>query len=107
MDIVTLDNDSTAATYSQISELGGREYLFRFHWNERCSLWFVDLYDQDESPIALGFAVVVGIPLFRGVIDARMPPGVMGAVDLSDNNTDPGRDELGKRVVIAYWDGQP
>lgn len=90
-------------SYVQRVTLEGREYVLAFDWNEREGRWFLDLLDNEETPLAVGLKVVVGFPLLRRrKTDPRLPPGDFIAIDSSDTGRDPGFGELGGRVALCY-----
>ncbi|PUB40056.1 hypothetical protein C8K58_11442 [Pseudomonas sp. GV047] len=43
--------------------LEGKSYQFTFYWNERCSQWQVDLRQDDQTPLVLGYALVPQYPM--------------------------------------------
>jgi len=90
--------------YEQFVELDGREYLFRFDWNIRDESWYFGIYLPDETPLATSRRMAVGRPLLLGEIDDRLPPGLLMAIDTSGKEEDADLDELGARVIFAYFD---
>jgi hypothetical protein len=104
MPIWILPTETAETNYSEIVEIEGREYVLRFDWSDRESIWYLSIYDQDENPLALSLRLVVGRSLLEGKTDSRLPPGRMAAIDLSGTGAEAGVDELGTRVVLAYED---
>lgn len=103
MSHLVIDNDTTDLYYDQTVGLEGLEYLMRFTWMNRTSQWLLDIYDQDENPLASGIALVVGWSLLRRFKDSRLPPGVLMCVDVTGQNNEisvPG--DLGDRVLLMY-----
>ncbi len=123
--ILVVPTTSAHPDYTQRTSLDGREYVLRFIYNEREQRWYLDLFDGDETPLALGLKLVANWNLLRRETDARLPPGELYAIDLSgtvdeqaavDLDTvrilqiarDPGRDDLGAdgRVALVYLDAE-
>ena len=88
MALLKLDTTAAATSllFEQLTQLDGREYLLRFVWSTRESTWYLNIYDQDENPIALGVRLVVNWPLLRRFRDPRLPPGLLFLVDMSNTN---------------------
>ena len=84
--------------------LDGIPYIFDVRWNSRGAMWFIDILDIDEDPIASGLAAVLGTVLGIRVTDPRMPPGDLILTDTSGEDRDAGFDDLGDRVVLLYYD---
>lgn len=104
--VLDITTDADTLEFEQTHELDGRAYLFVGKWNARDSAWRLSAYLTDGTPLALGRKVVVGVPLFRGEIDSRLPPGMLMAVDTTGADREPAIDEVGGRVVIAYYDAE-
>lgn len=95
---------STDPAFTQRSKLDGTEYELYFEWNERDGRWFFSISDSTGDRIASGIKVVADWPLIHRVRDARRPPGEIVAIDSTGNGEPPGRDDLGARVKIYYYD---
>jgi hypothetical protein len=100
--------------YRQTTTLDGRDYVFRFLWNQREGTWFFSLFDEEDDPIVQSVKVTVQLPLLRLVTDPRKPPGILLALDTQAVETDfstlvkttardPGIAELGERVLLLYF----
>ncbi len=85
--------------------LDGVEYQLDFDYNERSNTWHIGLAQADDTRIADGLKGVVGLPLLRLISDAAAPPGELILVDTSGADLDPGKLDLGDRVVLIYLDG--
>lgn len=93
---------SDVAAFDFETDLEGRSFTFAFRWNARAGLWFVSIYDAIGAPVVEGRAVVLGSDL-RGLgVDPRRPPGSVLAVETDGEIRDPGRRDLGGRVLIVY-----
>lgn len=67
--------------YSQVTALDGSDFILTFALNLRDGRWYLDLADQDASPIALNIPLVLNWDLLRRVIDPRRPPGKLVCVE--------------------------
>jgi hypothetical protein len=90
--------------FFQTHELDGRRYQFRVTWNERDGASRLSVYQPDGTPLVLSRKIVLGVPLWRGEVDPRLPPGWLIAVDRSRSDVDPSREDLGERVPLIYFD---
>lgn len=95
------------SSYTQRTQLDGRDYVLRFQFNQRIGRWSMDVSDQDEVPIAHGLMLLTGVQLGRGITDERFPPGVLMVIDYVAETTqvsrDPGLRELGDRFLLNYF----
>ncbi len=99
--------------YRQVTNLEGRDYVLAFVHNTREDRWYMNLADQDESPIVDGIKVVAEIDLLQRVTDPRRPPGKIVARDLTAPDPtddqpkilseDPGLRDLGGRITLLYF----
>jgi hypothetical protein len=95
---------STLPLYQQFTTLDGQDFLLTFAYNARDFSWYLDIADQDAVAIVSGIRIVVAWDLLRRCVDARRPPGVLIANDLSGAGLDPGADDFGTRVELLYFD---
>lgn len=100
MIIITIDN--ITPRFTQTAQLDGLNFTFAFEWNDRSSQWTFSISDQDLNPLVHGVPVSVGIPLLNRHRDERLPLGFLEAIDTSDLGLDPGFNDLGQRVQLAY-----
>ncbi len=111
---VRIPTSTTLSSYRQTTSLDGRDFVFRFLWNQREAEWFFSLADAEDDPIVQSVKVIVQLPLLRLVTDPRKPPGILLALDTQAEGTDfsvdaktlardPGLAELGERVVLLYF----
>ena len=91
-------------TFTQDVELDGVVYALAFKWNRRDESWTMSVYQPDGTLLAGGRKLVVGFPLLRGEIDTRLPAGELMCVDLSARKVEPEQTEIGRRVILAYYD---
>lgn len=84
--------------------LAGVSYVMITHWNARDNAYYIDVLEADETPVAYGIKVVLGVVLGRRYTHEFFNSGERGliAVDLSNTGRECGVDELGGRVQIWY-----
>lgn len=88
--------------YSFEVDLEDRSYAFELRWNERDAGWYLSVSSPDGTSLVSGRRVSVGASLLGESANEALPPGTLIAIDTTDSDTDPGRDELGSRVVLIY-----
>lgn len=91
--------------YTLRTRLDGREYNFRFAWNERETRWYMDVLTTAGEPLAVGIKLVANWPLLRFYQwDDRLPPGELVVVDLAGDGSPPGLYDLaiGSRCELTY-----
>lgn len=102
VEILTLDSSHE---YQQVEfQLDGETFRMTFRWNKRIDSWIISLYEFDDTPIAVGRRITVGNFLFPWLVTENRPVGQLIAIDTEDEDADPGHDDLGSRVVVAYLD---
>jgi hypothetical protein len=82
----------------------GRVYTLALRWAGRDARWYLDIFDEDRTPVYVGVAVVLNFPLAFRCASTLMWPGVLMATDTSGENAEPGLDDLGERVKLIYYD---
>lgn len=81
-------------------ELDGETYELRTYWNARNTSWYLDILDSDGAALLEGKRIGTYTWLNRNVPSMS---GSLIAVPLDTlDTTDPGRDDLGDRVIIMY-----
>lgn len=83
--------------------LSGTQYIIVQRWNARDGAWFFDLLAEDETPIAYGIKIVLGVLLGGRNVNDEFPLGVFEAHDLTGSGVEAGLDDLGTRVVVYYY----
>lgn len=114
MTILRVPTSTELSSYVQRTSFDGRDFVLFFQFNQRLGRWFVDIADQDESPIVSGVRLVTNSPFIRSVTDPRRPVGELLVADLQGGGSDPatlatfardaGLEELGARFVLTYAD---
>lgn len=104
MAVVEIPLRSDLPHFDLVQVLDGVSYLLTFHWNTRSEAWYLSLSLEDETVVWAGVKLVVNWELqARGVHPSR-PPGLLMAFDDAARKTDPGLEDLGKRVKLYYFD---
>jgi hypothetical protein len=101
MSTLVIQTSSTYDSFTQVTSLDGSTFELRFRWSDRAAAWTLDVLTEDGEAIALGLRIVVSWPLLRRVVHPRRPAGELMAV-ASAGGGDPGRNDLGARVVLKY-----
>lgn len=82
--------------------LDGVEFVFQLQYNERADLWSINILDSAQNLILGGVCVRVNYSLLEQYADESLPAGNLYAIDQNGTGTDPGADDMGSRVVLAY-----
>lgn len=90
--------------YSEIVDLDGENFLMVFKWNFRDSTWYFSLYQEDETPVAVGMRLVVGWNPLRRLVGTDRPLGSIYVHDTVGTDVEAGFEELGTRVLVLYYD---
>lgn len=80
-------------------DLQGARYSFTFVYNSRLGIWSVSLA-LAGAKLVTGQAAVMGVQLFRGYADPRIPTGLYFA-PLDESTEDADYNGLGSRVVLV------
>lgn len=102
MATLTLPVRTDVPYYDFDVDLEDRSFTLELRWNDRAGAWFLSVYDSAGAPLVSGRRVVLGSPLLGHGVSSALPPGDLLAIDTTDAGTDPGRDDFGTRVVLAY-----
>lgn len=90
------------ANFSVRVLLGEDVYRLSFHYNERLTRWFISMFDQDDSAIFEGYALLLGLDYIRMVRDDRLPDGVLLLDDSTGTGTECDFEDLGQRCNL-FW----
>ncbi len=90
--------------YAFTVNLGGRDYVFDFRYNQRENAWYFSIALPDGTELANGVKVVCRTSLIHRWSDVRLPPGLIMAIANGDDESPPGIGELGedRRVTLCY-----
>jgi hypothetical protein len=78
-----------------------RYYFFR-RWNSRDAAWYMDIRAEDDSAVALGVKLVLGVSLGRRSTHAFFQKHALYVIDTTGQNRDAAYDELGGRVQVLH-----
>lgn len=84
------------------TSIGGTHYLVDVRWNVSAAAWYLDFFEQDETPIILGVKLVLGAYLGRRSNHPLFTSGVFVAIDLTNSGREAAFDDLGGRVIVTY-----
>lgn len=106
---VLLIPTSDDPNYSQVTDLDGVDYLFRFVYNSRQNCWYFDLSLVDETKLLSGIKVTTNNLLLSRFKDPRLPPGDLVAAATGADTSTAGMGELGvdRRVILTYFSVNP
>lgn len=85
--------------------LAGVQYILDLRWNGRESSWFMDVLDEEETPIRSGLRIVLGALLGARSANPDFPAGAFIVSDLSGQGLDAGIDDIGEnqRVQVYFY----
>ncbi len=86
--------------YTLVCPIDDEAIEFDVRWNSRDEAWYLDIYEDDDTVIALNVKLVLGVSLGRKSRHPFFQSHTMIAVDTTGSGTDPGYDDLGSRVQI-------
>ena len=84
--------------------LDGVRYKLKFYFSFRQDIWFLDLQTDNQTDLLLGIKIVPEWGLISRFKITGLPPGDIIAIDSSELQLPPGRDDfgLGRRVGLFY-----
>lgn len=93
--------------YTLVIPVDNVPILFEVHWNSQednnVGGWYMSLYEQNQTPIATGIKIVLGVNLGRRSTHPFFRSYLLRAFDTSGQNKDPGFDDLGNRVIVKLF----
>lgn len=81
-----------------------RVYTLELRWSVREERWYLDVLDEERTPIYTGIALVLNFPLGVRCVSPDWWAGTLFLSDTSGENREPGLDDLGARVALIYAD---
>jgi hypothetical protein len=88
--------------YDQKCEIDSITYTMTFHWNERASLWVMDIATNDEEMIISGIPLLCNVDLLGRFQDERLPQGMMFCYDQTETGQDPDATNVNIDVFLLY-----
>jgi len=61
--------------WRQQIELNDETFILSFKWNALNEYWSMNIFNQDEEPVALGIKIVTQFNLTEQLVQAGMPKG--------------------------------
>lgn len=89
--------------FSLRAELDGAFFGLSFRWNDRASVWLLDITDDDGADVVLGLTLVTGVPINAGLTHVpAAPAGLLTVLDTEGRGGTPGVDDLGTRYRVLF-----
>lgn len=104
MAILTIPTRTDLGAYTFQVELDGKVYRFSMQFNDREGFWYFSIADEGGNAIRSGVKVVANWPLLGRVAEEAAPPGLLFAIDPTDQDLDPGLSDLGETVFLTYME---
>jgi hypothetical protein len=105
MAILTLPTRPIAPEFSYSIDLDGKTYRLAYRWNERATAWHLDIMTAAGAVLLRALPLAVNFPLLTGYRSrVELPPGELVVVDLEGRGENPGRDSLGQRFELLYYE---
>lgn len=82
--------------------LDGVSYQIQLLWNGRSNSWSMAIYNAATELLVGSIRAVANFPLLKYFTDLELPQGDLRFWDQSGAGIDPGRDDLGTRVLLVY-----
>lgn len=104
MSLQIINRYSNALAWRATIPIEGVEYVFDFYWSTRETKWYLSLYNQDNTPLALWMALNVSTaPLRRFRSQDNIPPGMLLVCDTTGQGEEmTAPEDLGERVILGY-----
>lgn len=74
---------------------------FDVRWNSTEEGWYMDIYEEDNSPIAINVKIVLGVTLGRRSHHEFFKDHIITVTDTAGSGLDAGFDDLGSRVLVT------
>lgn len=87
-------------------QLDGETFRLLVRYNKRIDSWVLSVFDFEGTAVATGRRITVNNFLFPWLVTSARPSGQLMALDSQDEDSDPGHDDLGTRVVLYYLDAE-
>jgi hypothetical protein len=84
--------------------IGDVMYLFDVRWNSRDEAHYLDIFEENGTPVALGIKLVLGVNLARRNLHPLLFRYVFSVIDTEQSGVDAAFDDLGRRVRLIMRD---
>lgn len=82
---------------------GTDNFIINTRWNSRDAAWYIDIYENDYTPVALGLKLVLGSNIGRSYKHkVFFQEHFLQVVDTSGSRKDAAYDDLGGRIVVVH-----
>jgi len=99
--MLLIPTNSNYPDWTETVQIEDRSYRIRGSWDTRLQSWRLDIGTEDEW-ICQGAKAVANCPIWHKRKHDDLPAGRFFLLDQSGAGEDPGRDDLGDRVVLLY-----
>ena len=99
MQYIEIEKDMIPYTFE--ITLGIEVFIFDVLYNDRESLFTVNLYDKDRNPLAYGEPLIYGEVLFSAVRDLDFPIEELRPMDESGEETEITYENMNDKVLLA------
>ena len=100
MAILQITLDTEQAISKQTVSLEGKNYIFRFTWNNRDNSWNMDIMKPNDIPIIMGIKLVVNYELISRYIQEGVPPGMI--ILFNEKNVQYDRYDINQTHFLVY-----
>lgn len=103
--IFLIPTNSVLLKWSQVTSLDGQQYTLFFYWNQRMSVWFMDIYDVTGTvQLLVGIPLLASFPLIENYVDniEGLPPGNFQLLDNTGQNQEATQANFGNGVNLYY-----
>lgn len=98
---VTIPFLTSDTNYRLICPLDDQVIAMDVRWNSTDQAWYMDLYEEDDTVIALNIKIVLGVNLGRISNHPFFDNHKITAMDTTTRGIDPGFDDLNARVIVT------
>ncbi len=99
MDLIPTINTSNSTFSVVLNNVG---YNMRTYWQEEATMWFLDLSLNDDTPVAMGLALVPNINILRFSRTLTRTIGELRVVGI-DGDQNNRTDSLGNTSQLIYF----
>ncbi len=90
--------------YKERVRLEGKDYSFKFDWNNREQRFYMSIRDLEETPLLTGIKIISNwLLLANHHFNPDLPPGQLIAIDLESGGEPPTFRDFGTRVRLFYY----
>lgn len=90
--------------WRQQIELNNETFILSFKWNALNEYWSMNIFDQNESPIALGVKIVTQFNLTEQLVQEGMPKGDIVCQNIIGGFEKIKRDDMGLTNELVFYE---